>query len=156
MDATLALIPIVSIIGTFTMIVLVVWLISRAKQRQARYRADVQQKLIDKFSSAPELAQFLSSPAGKEFVGNMHEPVRASAHDRIFSGLKWSMIVTFFGIGFLIPYLAGADRDLIVPAGLFLAVGIGWAIATYITYRLSRAWGLVKHAGESNDLPAAS
>ncbi len=156
MDASIALIPITSIICTFTMIVLVVWFVSRAKQRAARYRADVQTKLIEKFSSAPELAEFLASPAGKEFIGNMHEPVKASAHDRIFSGIKWSMIVTFFGIGFLIPYLVGEERDLIVPAGLFLAVGIGWAIATFLTYRLSRSWGLVSDNGNAKDVRTAS
>lgn len=154
MDASIALIPIVSVISTFTMIVLVVWFIARTKQRKARYRADVQAKLIDKFNNAPELAEFLSSPAGREFIGTVHEPVKASAHDRIFGGIKWSLIVTFFGIGFLIPYLAGVDSGFIIPAALFITVGVGWAIATFLTYRLSRSWGLVKEAGEPSDVRA--
>lgn len=148
------LIPIFSVVGSFTMVVMIVWLISRAKQRQARYRAEVQTKLIEKFNSAPELADFLASPAGKQFVGGMHEPIRASVHDRIFSGIKWSLIITFIGVGFLIARFGTNDADLIVPAGILIALGIGWMIATFVTYRLSRSWGLIKES--STDLPSTT
>ncbi len=153
MGLEVALIPIVSVICTFTMIVMVVWLIARAKQRQARYRADVQTKLIEKFNSAPELADFLASPAGKQFVGGMHEPVRAAVHDRIFGGIKWSLLVTAVGIGFLVARLAGEDEDLIFPAGILIALGVAWMIATFVTYRLSKSWGLIKSPSDSENLP---
>jgi hypothetical protein len=149
MGLEIALIPIVSIIVPFTMIVMVVWLISRAKQRQARYRADVQTKLIEKFNSAPELAEFLSSAAGKQFVGGFHEPVRASVHDRIFAGVKWSLILTFVGVALLVARFAGEDEDLIIPAGILIALGVGWMLATFISYRLSKSWGLIKSPSDS-------
>ncbi len=152
MGLEIALIPIVSVISTFTMIVMVVWLIARAKQRQARYRADVQTKLIEKFNSAPELADFLASPAGKQFVGGMHEPVRAAVHDRIFGGIKWSLLVTAVGIGLLIARFSGEDDSLIVPAGILIALGVAWMIATYVTYRLSKSWGLINGPADSDNV----
>jgi hypothetical protein len=153
MDATIALIPIVSVISMFGMIVMVVWLISRAKQRQARYRADVQTKLIDKFNSAPELAEFLSSPAGRTFVSDFQAPVRISAHDRIFAGVKWSMITTFVGVALLIARFTTVDSGLDIPAGILIALGVGWLLATFISYRLSKSWGLLKNPSDSPDLP---
>jgi hypothetical protein len=152
----IALIPIVSVICVFTMVVLVVWFISRTKQRQARYRADVQSKLIDKFNSAPELAEFLSSPAGKQFVSDFHQPVRASAHDRILSGVKWSLILTFIGIALIVARFSGEDSDLIIPGGILIALGVGWAIATVISYRLSRSWGLLEESSNAPNLPTAN
>lgn len=151
MGIEVALIPIISVVCTFGSIVMVVWLISRAKQRQSRYRADVQTKLIEKFNSAPELAEFLSSPAGKQFVGGFHEPVRASVHDRIFAGVKWSMILTFVGVALLIARYAGEDEGLVIPAGILIALGVGWMLATVISYRLSKSWGLIKSPSDSEN-----
>jgi hypothetical protein len=151
MGLEIALIPIVSVVSTFTMIVMVVWLASRAKQRQARYRAEVQTKLIEKFNSAPELAEFLASPAGRHFVSDVQSPVRASAHDRILSGVKWSMILTFVGVALLIARYFGEDNDLIVPAGILIALGVGWLLATIISYRLSKSWGLLKSPSDSEN-----
>ncbi len=153
MGLEIALIPIVSVISTFTMIVMVVWLVSRAKQRQARYRADVQTKLIEKFNSAPELAEFLSSLAGRQFVSDVQSPVRASAHDRIFSGVKWSIILTFVGLALLVARFAGEDSGLIIPAGILIALGVGWLFATIISYRLSKSWGLLETHSDSENLP---
>jgi len=51
MEANLIWIPIVGMLTTFGMIVAVVWLITRARQRAAQYRAEVQLRMIDRFGS---------------------------------------------------------------------------------------------------------
>ncbi|HEY4641299.1 MAG TPA: hypothetical protein VII75_08130, partial [Thermoanaerobaculia bacterium] len=62
------LIPIICSLGFFAMVVLVVWSASNAKNRRAALQAEVQTRLIDKFSNAPEFVEFLNSDTGKQFL----------------------------------------------------------------------------------------
>ena len=50
-------IPVIAISGSFIMVVAIVFLGSRAKERTARYRADVQMKMIERFGSAAEFTR---------------------------------------------------------------------------------------------------
>ena len=61
-------IPIVAIIANSAMVVLIVYFVARSRQRRIEVQAEVQSKLLDRFGSAPELIDFLHSPAGKQFV----------------------------------------------------------------------------------------
>lgn len=149
-------VPILGIIGPMAMIVLVVWAIARSKQQQARYRAEVQSKLIEKFGSAPEFGEFLSSPAGKQLVGEIQAAPARSAYDRIFSGVKWSLILALLGIAFLVARVAGEDHELIIPGSILLGLGVALAISTVVSYRLSRSWGLIKPVDSSSDAPTAN
>lgn len=150
------IVPVLGIIAPMTMVVLVVWAIARGKQQQARYRAEVQSKMIEKFGSAPEFAEFLSSPAGRQFVGESQVSTASSAHDRIFSGVKWSLILSLLGIAFLVARVAGEDRDLIIPGSILLGLGVALCISTVVSYRLSRSWGLIKPVDSSSDAPTAN
>ena len=97
MEANVFWIPIVAITGSFAMVVAVVWLGTRAKQRTAQYRAEVQMKMLERFSTAAEFTQFLESPAGKQFL---NEP-RRSARDRAMGGIRGGVICLFIGAGFM-------------------------------------------------------
>lgn len=150
METTWVWVPIFGIVAPITMIILVVWFIARSKQRQAQYRAEVQTKMIEKFGSAPEFTEFLSSPAGKAFIGEVQSAPAHSAHDRIFNGVKWSLILAFLGLAFLVARLTGEDHELIIPGSILLGLGVALAVSTFVSYRLSRAWGLIKQADSSS------
>ncbi|MGZ7032776.1 MAG: hypothetical protein ACXVIJ_12490, partial [Thermoanaerobaculia bacterium] len=56
--------PIIVISGAFVVAIVAITHLARTRQRRAELQAEVQTKLIDRFSSAPELVDFLRSPTG--------------------------------------------------------------------------------------------
>jgi hypothetical protein len=131
--------------GFFIMIAFIVFTVARSKARQAEMQAQVQARLIDRFSSAPELVDFLHSKAGKEFLGGVETLPRLHASDRILGGIRKGIITGILGLGFLALCLSpevGNDGFLITGA-ILTAIGVGYFISTYVSIRLSRAWGLM-------------
>lgn len=155
MEGTWVWVPVLGIVAPMVMIVLVVWAIARSKQKQAQYRADVQAKMIEKFSSAPEFTEFLSTPAGRQFAENLQAAPACSAHDRIFAGIKWSLMLAVVGIALLVARAMGEDSGLIMPGAILLGLGVALLVSTVISYRLSKQWGLIKSA-DSASLPGVN
>ena len=93
-------IPIVAIITNCAMVVLIVFFVARSRQRRFEVHAQVQQKLIDRFGSAPELIEFLQSPAGREFVTGVQSAPMVLARERIARPLggqwDWASQCAFF------------------------------------------------------------
>ena len=74
--------PMVISLGFFAMIVWIVWLGTNAKNRRAQVQADVQAKLIERFSTSKEFIEFLQSPAGQRFVSGVEVSTAIYARDR--------------------------------------------------------------------------
>jgi uncharacterized protein DUF6249 len=137
MDNSLVMmIPIVSVVGSFVMIIAVVWLISRGKQRTAQYRAEVQMKMIERFGSASEFTQFLESPAGKQFL---NEP-RRSARERALGGMRTGIILLFIGIGFAFAYFSERDPGWFIPAFIMIGLGIGFLVSSAVSWKMAKEW----------------
>ena len=130
------LIPVVAISGSFIMVVAIVWFVSRARQRTAQYRAEVQMKIIERFGTAAEFTQFLESPTGQQFL---NEP-RRSARERALGGIRAGIILLFIGFGCALGYFAERDHDLFVPAFILSGLGIGFLISSAISWRLAKQW----------------
>jgi hypothetical protein len=138
------MVPIVSVTGFYIMVALVVWAVSRGREARAKMQAEVQTRMIDKFSSAPEFISFLQSDAGKQFAATFEEVPRAHARDRILGGVTRSLVLTILGLGFLAICLTEARESGFIIAGcILLSLGLGYIIATVISYRLSKSWGLL-------------
>ena len=127
----------VPVIASTTMIVLIVWLVSRSRQRRVELQTEVQTRLIDRFGSAPELIEFLQSPAGREFVSGVQSAPVVIARDRIASGFTRAVVLSALGVGFL-ALTFFYEKDFAVPAVIVFSLGIGYLIATFVSYRLSR------------------
>ena len=134
MEANVFWIPIVAIAGSFLMVVAIVWFGTRAKERTARYRADVQMKMLDRFGSASEFTQFLESPAGKEFL---QQPQRRT-RDRALGNLTGALITSFIGLAFLASGLVMRDDGFFIPAFILLAIGIALFISSAIAWKLNK------------------
>ena len=52
----------------------------KLRQRRQELQAEVQAKLIDKFTSTPEMVEFLQSRAGRDFVSGVQ--IGAVAHSQ--------------------------------------------------------------------------
>jgi len=110
----------------------------------------MQGKLIDRFGSAPELITFLLSPAGRQFISGVQSAPDVLTRERILSGFTRAVVLSSLGLAFLfLTFLY--DDDWAVPASIVFALGIGYFLATLISYKLSakvRAGELEPTAGD--------
>ena len=136
-----ALIPILTPLGFFAMVVLLVWLGNRKSQARIQARAEVQKRLIDKFDSGRELAEFLGSEGSKRLLEALGED-KHSSRKWVLTMMTVGVVLSAFGIGFLA--VMWKEPDLVFPAGIFLSLGIGFLIAAVVSYRLSKKWGMDK------------
>jgi hypothetical protein len=138
------MIPIVGIISSSAMVILVVYFVTRARQRRVEAHIEMQSKLIDRFGSAPELITFLQSPAGKEFVAGVQKSPAVATRERILSGFTRAIILTMLGLAFMFLTYVEGDDDFVIPATILFALGVGYFLATFVTYKLSAKF----HLGE--------
>jgi hypothetical protein len=146
-------IPIVAMVGSFSMVVAIIWLVSRGRLRRAQYRVDVQTKLIDKFGSAPEFVTFLQSPAGQKFVGDLDSAPKKSVHERILGATTGAAVLVCLGMAFILVHVFHVEEDpgIMVPGFILVGIGVGLIVAAVISTRLSRSWGLLPQAGSGRD-----
>jgi len=137
MDMVAMWIPIVAIVASSCMVVLVVSQVTKSRQRRTEVQAEVQTKLIDRFGSAPELIAFLQSPAGRQFVSGVQSAPAAITRERVLSSLTRSIILTALGVAFMFIAIWDHDDGWVVPASIVLFLGLGYFIATIVSYKLS-------------------
>ena len=144
-------IPIIGILSSTAMVVLIVYFVSRSRQRKAEVQAEVQSRLIDRFGSAPELITFLQSPAGRDFVSGVQSAPAQYARERIMSGFTRAIVLSMLGVAFL-ALTFFYDDDFAVPAAIVSSLGVGYLLATVVSYRLSTRM----HGGDVLAPPNAS
>ncbi|HVS30365.1 MAG TPA: hypothetical protein VMS98_02820 [Thermoanaerobaculia bacterium] len=110
----------------------------RTRQRRLELQAEVQTKLIERFGSTPELVEFLQSPAGREFVDGVQTGAMKSSKERILTGVRRAVLLSFLGLGFLFLWIFFDEEGFTVPAVLLLALGVGHLVATFISLGMSR------------------
>lgn len=129
-------IPIVGIVFSSAMVVLVVFFVTRGRQRRVEAQVQMQARLIDRFGTAPELIEFLHSPAGRQFVSGVQSAPAALTRERILSGFTRSIVLTMLGAAFLFLTFM-YENDFAVPAAILFSLGIGYFLATLVSYKLS-------------------
>jgi hypothetical protein len=133
-------IPIVATVASSAMVVLVVYFVTRGRQRRTEAQVQMQIKLIDRFGTAPELVSFLHSPAGRQFVTGVQGAPDVLTRERILGGFTRAIVLSTLGLAFLfLTFLY--ERDWAVPAAIVFSLGIGYFLATLISYKLSgKVW----------------
>lgn len=143
------LIPIIGILTSSAMVVWIVALVTKSRQRRVEAQAQMQTKLIERFGSAPELVQFLHSPAGQHFVNGVNSAPTLFARERIMSGFTRAIIMTALGLAFVFLAAFQDDSGWIIPAAIVFSLGVGYLIATFVTYRFAARFN------ENDGLPPA-
>jgi hypothetical protein len=136
MDPVLVWIPVLSIIFSFTTVVAIVWLVTRARQRRAELRSEVQMKLIDKFGSSAEFVKFLESSSGQQFL----EQPRRMSRERTLGAITAALVCTFIGLAFLGCGLVFRDPGFYVPAFILMGIGLAFFISSAISWKLTKQW----------------
>jgi hypothetical protein len=124
------------------------------QQANTRTRAEIYNRLIDKFGTAPEFVAFMESDAGLNFIEeNTVQP--AAPLGKILASTQIGVVLTLLGAGLLVTgnvfgESLGGDLYIVLTVGgiVGLMIGIGLLISAGISYRLCRAWGMVANKGE--------
>src|SRR4051795_7179825 len=142
LEVIMELIPIICSLGFFAMVVLIVWASANAKNRRATLQAEVQTRLIDKFSNAPEFVEFLNSDTGKQFLTGVDKMPQLMARDRIVGGISRGVIMTLLGAAFIAIWIADSNIGFMYPGFILIGLGIGFFMSTAISFKMSQRLGL--------------
>ena len=141
------LIPIAGILANAVVVMAVVYFVTQARARRVEAQAQMQGKLIDRFGSAPELIEFLQSPAGRSFVTGVQSAPALLLRERLLNGFSWAIVVTCLGLGFVVLTYYVSEH-FAIPAAILFSLGIGFLLATFVSYRLS---GRLQAGAPDND-----
>jgi len=135
----------------------VIWLLrqfleNRRWSRIFKLQSEVHGRLIDKFSSTQELAQYMETEAGKRFLeaapisaGIEPEQRVPNAVARVLTPLQIGIVLVLLGIGLLL--LRHAATETQVPMLIFgtvaLMPGLGFIISAGVTWVLAARLGLM-------------
>lgn len=120
----------------------VVWVI--LEWRKMRNKSKLQEKIVEKFTSAQEFNDFLQSQEGHRFI-NFLKFNGLSPSQKILSSLSKGVILTTVGISLIIVGKIFTDEmKYFMAFGIvIIALGVGFTIATFISYKLSKKWGIM-------------
>jgi hypothetical protein len=134
------MIPLFGIVASSATIVIIIYLVTRSRTRRMELQVEMQGRLIDRFGTAPELVEFLHSPAGQQFVAGVQGSREIMTRDRIISGFTRAIVLTMLGLAFLGLTFVVED-NFAIPAAILLSLGIAYLLATFVSYRLSSHLG---------------
>ncbi len=115
--------------------------------RKLKHKNQLQNKIIDKLNSVPELNEFLQTEGGSRFL-NFLTIESLNPKEKLLSSItKGIMLImlggAFFSIDPLLTVTEGAQ--IFTALGLiFSALGIGFLVSSFISYLLSKKWGIIK------------
>lgn len=131
---------------TWVIVTVVTALKGRANTRT---RAEIYNRLVDKFGTAPEFIAFLQSNAGLKFIEEntvqTTEPL-----GKILVSMSVGIVLALLGAGLLITGnifggSLGGDLYIVLTVGgvAGLMVGSGLLIAAAVSHRLCKVWGVL-------------
>ena len=141
MNEDLVAIPI--IFGFFAWLVWVVFSTIR-RYKVAKLQAEVQHKLLERFSSSQDLLAYAETDTGKRLLESLRVE-GVSPYGRIIGALQASIVMIAFGSAllFLRGRVSGAEEGFLVFGTLITVLGIGFALSAAASYYLSRSFGLL-------------
>lgn len=124
----------------------VVWII--LEWRKLRYKSRLQSKMVDKFPTAQEFNDFLQSREGNKFL-NFLKFNGLAPREKILSSLSKGIILSMFGISLIIlGQIFTEEMKYFIAFGIVIvALGVGFLISTFISYKLSKKWGIIEEGG---------
>jgi hypothetical protein len=115
--------------------------------RKIKHKNQLQNKIIDKLNTVPELNEFLQTDGGNRFL-NFLTIESYSPKEKLLSSITKGIILIMLGVAFfsLDPLFPTVTEDARVFSALGLissALGIGFLVSSFISYLLSKKWGII-------------
>lgn len=116
--------------------------------RKLKHKNQLQNKIIDKLNTVPELNEFLQTEGGSRFL-NFLTIEGFSPKEKLLSSISKGIILFILGAAFfcidpLFSTLTEDARIFTALAFIFVALGIGFLVSSFISYLLSKKWGIIK------------
>ncbi len=127
-----------AVVGEFALIGLVIWIFARRQEQSARLRAELQLKLLERFTTVRELEEFLQTEAGRRLLPSPSGRGLA----RVAVTAQIGIAICVLALGILLGAAFLGVKGLFVAGMLVMAVGLGLLAAAFLGHRLVRAWGL--------------
>lgn len=131
------LIPLLGMLMSFSLAAVIIVTVARSRQRRMEMQNEIQSKLIDKFGSTGELASFLQSEVGRQFVTGVQTAGQRHVHDRALSAVRVGIVFTALGIGFLVLWPLANARGLVWPGVLLFVLGAAYFGSAYSMMRFA-------------------
>jgi len=112
----------------------------------ARAQAELNAKLLERFASGHDLAEYMNSEAGKKFLESaLMEPQRGSPYSRILNSVQAGIILAALGLAlFLVGrQVREATEGLVAFGTVAVTLGVGFLVSAAASYRLSKSFGLL-------------
>lgn len=116
--------------------------------RKLKHKNQLQNKIIDKLNTVPELNEFLQTESGSRFL-NFLTIEGFSPKEKLLSSITKGIIFIMLGVAFfsIDPLFSTVTEDAQIFAALAFivsALGIGFLVSSFISYLLSKKWGIIK------------
>jgi len=139
------------LLALFATIGWVIYLAAETAKRQRRMKAqaELHGRLLDKFSSAREVGEFLQTPGGAQFVDSISSD-REEPSSGILRSTHRGVILVILAVGCLFLrwyYRSSGENPLLVIGVILLCLGIGFLLSAAVSHRLSRTLGLTERTG---------
>ncbi|MCY3943406.1 MAG: hypothetical protein OXG18_06560 [Gemmatimonadetes bacterium] len=121
-------------LGFLAAVVGIVWLRARVNQVRLARQAETQQQLLAKFQSGRELAEFIETEDGKQFLRQFE----SDRNGTILVVLSAGIVSSALGLGFLV--LMVWEDGFLYPGVGTTALGVGLIAAAAISKKLSDQW----------------
>lgn len=117
------------------------------RQRQMKARAELQGRLLDKFSSATEVVEFLQTPGGARFIESPADSDEKPSGG-ILRSVHRGIILLAVGLGCLGLTVAYGwqDNPLLVIGVILVCLGIGFLVSAAVSRQLAKALGIADSA----------
>jgi hypothetical protein len=161
-DNLIPMIVVPVIFGAFVWIFYIVFQSIRWN-RTFKQQSEIHARLIDKFSSSQDLAAYMETEAGKQFLstsafasGPQAAPRMPNAVARVLTPLQIGIVMTLLGIGLILLRHAGPDMEtpMAVLGTLVLAPGIGFILSAGVTWVVAQRLGLLPEKEDVRDAAA--
>jgi|SRR5687768_1395867 len=141
------LVPMIATFGFFLLVAWIVWVVNKSRRERVLRTIELQNRMLEKFTSSEEFASFIKTPEGQRYFREMTAEPRKNPRTKIMNSIRTGVVLVVLGTGLIaISFLVGFDRPMeegpfiIGFIGLFL--GLGFLASAGVSYAMSKAWGL--------------
>jgi len=143
------LVLLIVFLGTLALIGVLVYTYHRRKRDLIQARMQLQTRILDRFDSPQDFAGFLETDGGQRFLAGLSDERGWRPARRIVTGVSVGLVLVLLSGAFFLIALVETERHIAFPGFITLALGLGFLAASFASYRLSKAWGLMNGDAEA-------
>jgi threonine/homoserine/homoserine lactone efflux protein len=140
---------VVLVLGQLFFVVAACWIIANYVAKRERLRSEERLRILDRFTTAQELSDFLGSRTGQKLLDRLGGRSQRAAMG-IVRAVRGGIILCFVGLGFLVfaSNLKASGQELFGVGVMLVITGLGVIASAFVSAAVARRLGLL--SGEQN------